>query len=250
MNTLFIGQSSVYLESVESTNSYAIELLRQNTPIEGTLIYSFEQLKGRGQRGNEWESEANKNIALSLILYPNFLTTETQFLLSKIVSLALSDVMAELLQKPQEIRIKWPNDIYVGDKKIAGILIENFLRENSIQSTVIGIGMNVNQMEFITTNKAVSFAVLEGQEFDLMKIIERVCEHIEARYLQLKANKLESISSYYLLKLYRFNKWSNFSEKGKNFEGKIVGVSENGKLKLELRSNEIKEYGLKEIEFI
>src|SRR3569832_312153 len=145
MKTLFIGQNAIYVKSLASTNSYASDLLRQIELSEGSLIYTFEQEKGRGQRGNSWESEPNKNLTLSLVLHPRFLHPFQQFLLTKITSLAVADLMAEVLafaNKSHKIHIKWPNDIYVDDKKIAGILIENYLRENTIQHSVIGVGIN------------------------------------------------------------------------------------------------------------
>lgn len=252
MKTLFVGQNNIHLNTVASTNSYASELLRQIKPVEGTLIYTFNQQKGRGQRGNAWESEANKNIALSLILNPSFLQAEHQFLITKIISLSIADVMAELLHPyglSSKIKIKWPNDIYVGDKKIAGILIENTLRENNIQSSIIGIGINFNQTEFVTTKNATSLKLVTNKEFDLMYGIESICGFIEARYLQLKTNKLDGIAREYLQNLYKFEEWSNYSSKDQIFSGKISGVSPSGKLQLELLSHEIKEFDLKEIMF-
>ncbi|MGZ4156825.1 MAG: biotin--[acetyl-CoA-carboxylase] ligase, partial [Bacteroidia bacterium] len=203
--------------------------------------------------GNTWESEPNKNVALSLILRPVFLKPDRQFLLTKIISSAVADLMAELLgstNKTEEISIKWPNDIYINNKKIAGILIENNLRENVIQSTVVGIGINVNQQTFTSNINATSLCLLTNNEFDPMFVIERLCEFIEARYLQLKANKLDIIEPDYLKRLYRLNEWANFSTAQEQFEGKIIGVSEIGKLQVELKSSEIKEFELKEIKFI
>ncbi|MBA3704756.1 MAG: biotin--[acetyl-CoA-carboxylase] ligase [Bacteroidetes bacterium] len=249
MKTLFIGQNSIHLVSVNSTNSYASELLRQSKPSEGSLIYTFEQENGRGQRGNSWESEPNKNAALSVILYPTFLTPDKQFLLTKFTSLAVADLMAELLEMPYNIGIKWPNDIYAGDKKIAGILIENNIRENGLQSTIIGIGININQLKFNTTGNATSLALLANKEFDSLECIERLCKFLEARYLQLKTNKLESINNEYLQQLYHLHEWKNYIASGEKFQGKIIGVSTLGKLQVQLRSDEIKEFDLKEIEF-
>lgn len=251
MKTLFVGQNSIHVESVDSTNSYASEMLRQIELSEGSIIYSFEQLNGRGQRGNSWESEPNKNVALSLVLHPKFLTVEKQFLLTKITSLAVADLMAEMLEdsiNPKRISIKWPNDIYVNGKKIAGILIENNLRETAIQSSIIGIGINVNQEVFSNLN-ATSLALLSGKEFELMMVLERLCEFFEARYLQLKSNKLESIDNAYLERLYNCNEWANYKSEETTFEGKIKGVSKIGKLQIEIRSGEIKEFDLKEIAF-
>lgn len=249
MKTLFVGQNSIHVESVDSTNSYASEMLRQIELVEGSLIYSFSQLNGRGQRGNSWESEPNKNVALSLVLYPKFLIVDKQFLLTKITSLAVADLMAEMLGNSYKINIKWPNDIYVNDQKIAGILIENTLKESSIQTSIIGIGINVNQKTFNSSN-ATSIVSISGKEFELINVLNRLCEFFEARYLQLKSNKLESIDNAYLGRLYRLNEWAKFSSMNAIFDGKIVGVSSVGKLLIEMRSGEIKEFDLKEIQFL
>lgn len=250
MKTLFIGQNTVDLKSVDSTNSYASELLRQNAPPDGTLIYTFDQQNGRGQRGNTWDSEPNKNATLSYILYPTFLSADKQFLLNKITCLAVSDLMAEILKESrveEEITIKWPNDIYVGNKKISGILIENTLRENSIKSAIIGIGINVNQTTFKSNINATSLASLTYTSHDLTHCIERLCEFMEARYLQLKANKIELIDTEYLQKLYQLNEWKNYTSGKEIFEGKIINISPYGKLRVQLRSEEVKEFYLQEI---
>ena len=253
MKTLFIGQNCIHLKSIDSTNSYASQLIGGTKPVEGTLIYTFDQQKGRGQRGNAWESEPNKNVASSFILYPSFLLAGRQFFLNKIVSLAVADLMAELIQlsdKTSEIRIKWPNDIYVGSKKIAGILIENTLRENTIQSSIIGIGLNINQTKFNANINATSLALITNKEFDLMQVLEKLSGFIEAWYLQLKGNKLESIDTSYLQNLYQLNEWHNYTSNDRPFEGKIIGISAIGKLQVQLKTTEIKEFDLKEIRFV
>jgi BirA family biotin operon repressor/biotin-[acetyl-CoA-carboxylase] ligase len=254
MKTLFIGQNAIYVKSLASTNTYASELLRQIALSEGSLIYTFEQEKGRGQRGNAWESEPNKNVTLSLVLQPSFITSQHQFLLTKITALAVADLMAEILQTHgilHQIRIKWPNDIYVNDKKIAGILIENYLRETTIQQAIVGVGINVNQAVFQTAPNAISLFSLLHQTTDLQHCIALFCECFEARYLQLKNNKLEQLNADYLSLLYRINEWSTYQTPGKQvFEGNIKGVSEIGKLQVELISGEIKEFDLKEIVFV
>jgi BirA family biotin operon repressor/biotin-[acetyl-CoA-carboxylase] ligase len=252
MKTLFIGQNAIHLTAVDSTNSYASEMLRQIRPVEGTIVYTFEQNKGRGQRSNEWHSEPNKNVALSLILYPLSIPANEQFILSKMASLAMADLMAEMLSEQVcSIKIKWPNDIYINDKKIAGILIENTIAGNAIQSAVIGIGLNVNQTDFSNeTFSANSLKLISGQDHDPDFVIKRMCACLEARYLQLKTNKRVLINDAYEQHLYRLNEWKNYSAFNENFEGRIHGVSDSGKLRLELRSFEIKEFDLKEIVFI
>ena len=253
MKTLFVGQNCIHLKSIDSTNSYASQLIGDIKPVDGTLIYTFEQQNGRGQRGNTWESEPNKNVASSFILHPAFLHVNKQFSLTKIISLAVADVMAELLKpsdKTSAIKIKWPNDIYVGTKKIAGILIENTLRESYIQNSVIGIGINCNQTKFNAGINATSIALINNQEIDLMAVIEKLSECVEARYLQLKANKLESINASYIQNLYQLNEWCNYSSCDQRFAGKIIGISAIGKLQVKLKSAEVREFDLKEIKFV
>lgn len=254
MKTLFIGQNAIYVKSLASTNSYASELLRQIGLSEGSLIYTFEQEKGRGQRGNSWESEPNKNVTLSLVLHPSFLHPSDQFLLTKITSLAVADVMAEILNSvsnSSRIHIKWPNDIYINDKKVAGILIENYLREHTIQNAIVGVGINVNQAVFHTAPGAVSLFSLTHQTFDLMQCMDLFCQYFEARYLQLKANKRSRLDEDYRRYLYRLNEWSAYRTPANQFfEGNIKGVSDIGKLQVEVISGEIKEFDLKEIVFL
>jgi len=250
MKTLFIGRNAIHLSRVASTNSYASELLRQTRPAEGTIIYSFEQENGRGQRGNMWLSEPNKNVAFSLILTPSLLHTGEQFLLTKIASLAVADLMAEILKNTElKTRIKWPNDIYVNGKKIAGILIENSISDNKIQSSIVGIGLNINQAEFDETLNATSLKKLSGKEYDLKEIVDRLCDFLEARYLQLKTNRREQLHHQYLQNLYQINEWQKYYSGNEIFEGKIIGTSPEGKLQLELLSSEMAEFDLKEIRF-
>jgi BirA family biotin operon repressor/biotin-[acetyl-CoA-carboxylase] ligase len=250
MKTLFVGQNSFHIESLDSTNSYASEMLRQIAPVDGTLIYTFRQLSGRGQRGNSWESEPNRNVALSLILHPRFLAPDQQYFLTKVASLAVSDVMAEMLgASTRRVTIKWPNDIYVNDHKIAGILIENTLKERVIHSSVIGIGINVNQVLFNDAPNATSLMMLTGKEFSLPGIVDRICERAEAYYLQLRSGKYRELSELYLSRLYRKDEWANFRSGEEIFLGKITGVSAGGKLQLERQNGGPAEYDLKEIAF-
>ena len=138
METLFIGKSLLFLHEVESTNTYAMNLLRNVNPIEGTLVYTDFQTNGKGQRGATWTSEIGQNITASVILKPRFLGYDKTFYLSKISALAVYDVLTEILPISQyDIKIKWPNDILVNKKKIAGILIENQFNGNYLTSCVI-----------------------------------------------------------------------------------------------------------------
>src|SRR5687768_10725094 len=135
MPPLFIGSTTIELASVDSTNNFAKDLLRSEKPLEGTLIFAHEQSQGRGQKGNSWISEKDKNLTLSIILYPHFLEAEKQFFLNMAISLAVKDFCESFLDK--EIKIKWPNDIYHHNQKLGGILIENTISGNKIASSIV-----------------------------------------------------------------------------------------------------------------
>lgn len=250
MKTLFIGQNSIHLNEVDSTNSYATAMLRQINLLDGTLFYTFSQLKGRGQRENTWEAEPDKNIAMSVVLSPSFVNVNQQFLLTQITSLALADLMAELMGQSTKIAIKWPNDIYVNNRKIAGVLIENILKQNTIQNTVIGVGINVNQLEFKSAPNATSLKMQTGKDFDLILIIEKFCEYLEAYYLKLKSGKLLELNEKYLSNLYQLNEWKNYQIDEQVKEGMIQGVSNEGKLMVMFRDNAAQQFDLKQIIFL
>ncbi len=213
MESLFIGQNLIELNSVDSTNSYALELMKNSLPVEGSLIYAHTQTGGRGQRGKQWQSEPNSNLTFSIVLYPN-LTVAEQVYLTKVVSLGITDYLDSIKEfesrhpqgvsqtKSLKARIKWPNDIYVGDKKIAGILIENNLKGEQVVSSVAGIGFNVNQMKFDGLDSAVSLRMLTGFDFGLSECLSGLCGRIEARYLQLKTNKKDLLDLDFLKKAY------------------------------------------------
>ena len=255
MEALFIGQTIIEKERLPSSNSYMGDLLKKSTVIEGLVVWTKEQTEGRGQRENYWESEANKNLCISIALFPSFLRASDQFQLTKIASLGVADFVQSKLgniplqQERFPIKIKWPNDIYAGTKKICGILIENTLRDYQIANTVLGIGVNINQTVFNSAINAVSLKLITGKEYDLKICLEELCRFIEARYLQLKASKLNLIDTAYTALLYRYNEWSNYLVKEQNTFAKITGISPEGKLMLELESGDKIMCGFKEVVF-
>jgi BirA family transcriptional regulator, biotin operon repressor / biotin---[acetyl-CoA-carboxylase] ligase len=246
MNTLFVGQKILKLAEIESTNNFASKLIADASVFEGTVVTASYQTAGKGQRGNIWQSEHGKNLTLSIILKPTFLPASAQFKLNKAVSLALADFVSEFTE--EKVSIKWPNDIYVKDKKIAGILIENQLKNATIQNTIVGIGINVNQTEFESLSKATSLKIISAKDYDLESLLGVLCEKIESRYLQLKNNG--NIDEQYLKILYRYNTESLFESEGEIFSGIIIGISPSGKLLLEKKSGGIREFDLKEVAFI
>lgn len=253
METLFIGKNLLFLHEVESTNTYAMNLLRNVNAIEGTVVYTDNQTKGKGQRGALWSSDSNKNTTASIILKPHFLAIENAFYLSKISALAVYDVLTEILPNSQyDIKIKWPNDILVNQQKIAGILIENTYTNLTIQNSVIGIGINVNQLEFENFERhATSVKLLIKQDYERKIILELLCAKLEKWYLKLKEQKMSLIDDNYMSHLFGIREVMLFKDSSDiSFTGKIIGVARNGKLCLELENLTIKEFDIKDIKFI
>ncbi|PCJ81150.1 MAG: biotin--[acetyl-CoA-carboxylase] ligase [Flavobacteriales bacterium] len=247
MNTIFIGQNLIEIKSIDSTNNYAAQLSRQSVMPEGTVVAAEEQTKGRGQRGNSWESEAKKNLTFSTILYPKFLKADEQFYLTKAVSLAICDFLPTLLPVNLKIKIKWPNDIYIEGKKIAGILIENSVRENQIQHTIVGIGLNINQQNFKTEN-TVSVSSITEKEYPVNECLEQLCSFLEVRYLKLKKNN-RCFDEEYLSSLYQCEEMKSYLFKGEKTIAKIVDVTAEGLLVLEKKNSEKIYCNLKEVTF-
>lgn len=248
MKTLFIGRHLISLESVDSTNGYARDFLSRNDLFEGTVIIAAEQTNGKGQRGNVWYSSPRENLTLSIILKPHFLDLNCQFDLSKAIALSVADFFTYYTN--YEIKVKWPNDILIESKKAAGILIENIYQGDKISHSIAGIGINVNQLNFpAKLIHAGSLKLATGFHFNINECLEKLCENIERRYLQLKSNN-KKIDEDYLSKLFRLNEWGNFSTARGDLLGKIKGVKKNGRLTIQFQNGEILDFDNKEIEFI
>lgn len=246
LNTLFIGQQLYFLPVCDSTNSEAHQLLNKNKATEGCTVITSEQTNGRGQRGNTWVAEPGKNITLSVVLSPNFLAVRQQFYLNMAVSLAVLDLIRE--QGAEDTQLKWPNDLYFKDKKIAGILIENSINSQTLQHSIVGIGLNVNQQNFSLTT-ATSLATILGRELSLEPLIARLLENLEKRYLELRSGKFAKLKYEYLQVLYRYQEEHSFIVNGQQVAGVIVGVDEDGRLGVEIEK-ELRYFDFKEIAYI
>lgn len=248
--TLFTGQNLIELPVVSSTNTYASGLLQSMRPPEGTLIFAHDQNQGKGQQGNIWESEPNKNLTFSIIYYPHFLAADEQFLLNQIICIGV----CEYLNSKTHLKasIKWPNDILINNQKIVGILIENSLQGSRINSSIIGIGININQTVF-SKNAAnpTSLKLLMNQDFDLMKCLHSVSSYIEVNYLELQTiQKHPKINEKYISMLYGYHQEIKYLEKDTEKSGVIIGVTRDGRLQIEDANHEIHTYNNKEISFI
>lgn len=249
INTLFVGKVLHEFETLASTNQYASKLLKEKPPTEGTIIITYDQYAGKGQATNKWESAPHKNLTFTTILYPKFLLARKQFLLNQVVSLSVFDTLQKYIK--QGLSIKWPNDIYVFDKKITGILIQNSLQGSTLQSTIIGIGLNVNQQKFVSDAPNPTSVALEvGKLLDLEVVLAEFCQQLEANYLQLKANQTELIQQRYLNSLFRFKKPAFYQRPdGTIFKGQIKGVTDIGKLIIETAQG-AENFAFKEIKYI
>lgn len=242
------GKTPIILTDVDSTNNYANQLILSEAAEEGTVVLAYYQKKGRGQIGNQWESEPGKNLLCSVILYPRFLLAEYQFFISKVVSLALFDF---LRTETANVSIKWPNDLYVGKRKIAGILIENALKGKFLLHAVAGIGLNLNQEEFLTdAPNPVSLKQITGKDYVIEEVAREIYTRLFYWYNKLKQGELEEIADAYFSHLFRIGRWSHFRKENKVFEARIAGVGEFGQLLLEDRQGKITNYMFKEVEFV
>ncbi len=245
-NAFVLGNKIITLDETPSTNVYLQELMVKTECFEGLVVVAKNQLHGKGQRGNIWESENGKNLTFSVLLKPN-LPVEEQFLLSQMVSLGIYDFLVKM--GFEQVAIKWPNDLYVGSQKIAGILIENTLAANKITNCIVGIGFNVNQTQFSPTINATSLAILTEKTFELEHLLNELLKCIEVRYLQLKANKYTLIKFEYLKVLFGYQKPLHYVVNNQRVTGIIKGISPTGKLQVEINL-QLKEFDLKEISLV
>lgn len=256
-NTLFIGKVYLQFDELPSTNDYALELLAKSKPPEGTAIRAASQSAGRGQFGSQWESQAGKNLLISIILFPKWLLASEQFRLSEATALAVWETImdaldsANLTKRLPKIRIKWPNDLCIGNRKVGGILIQNSIKGERLESSVVGIGLNINQLEFPESlPNATSLALVSGLNFDPGAVADRLFSCLERRYLQLKQGQNEAIRTDYHAHLLGLGAVRTFARAdGTRFQGIIQGVASDGHLLLE-GPNGIEQYAVKSVRML
>lgn len=246
-NTLFMGKQVVYLPTCHSTNDTAAEKILQGEVFEGAVIITSHQTAGRGQRGNQWEAAPGLNLTFSLVLHPRFLKAASQYALNIAIAVGVSEFLTKYF--PESIRIKWPNDIYYADKKLGGILIENTVKAQYIEHSIVGIGLNINQTVF-GESRAVSMKAIGGKEYDLEQVLGQLLTSLEKNYMLLRNSQYDMLKSRYLQNLYKYQEVHLFEdEKGKFFAGRIIGVDEFGRLAVEVE-NKLQYFSFKEIKFL
>ena len=251
MQTLFIGKKRIFLPQMSSTNSYATDLLKNVNQPEGTLIHTDLQTAGKGQRGAAWLADSGQNLTASIILKPVFLPLHKQFLLYKITALACYDTITELCANSQiDIKIKWPNDILVNFKKVAGILIENNIQHNLLQWSVIGVGINLNQTDFHNLPHASSLKLITKHSINPAYCLDLVCMHLEKYYLSLMNAKFENIRESYLNRLFGTDNFYPYEINHSVVHLRVRGISAAGLLVLESKAGESIELDVKDAKLL
>jgi BirA family transcriptional regulator, biotin operon repressor / biotin---[acetyl-CoA-carboxylase] ligase len=245
--TFFVGKNLIFLPSCHSTNDIASEIIQNKEFIDGTVILTDHQTAGRGQRGNRWESKPGENLLMSIVLKTDFLPLSQQFDLSMCAAVSIFEALSRL-QIPH-LSIKWPNDIYIGQKKIGGILIENNILGTKMNNSIIGIGINVSQQSFENPRASSLSKELINQEIDKYAIAEKICEQLEEHLNELQKSNGQSVREIYLNNLFGKDQRRSFKTEEGTFEGMIKSVSVNGQL-IVLSQNQEKYYNIKEIEHL
>lgn len=239
----------ISLDEIASTNSEMKRLQSLSPMSEGAVVMANFQTGGRGQAGNTWHSSKGANLLFSVIIYPHFVAPSKQFIISRIVSIALRRVLSAYIDN---VTIKWPNDIYWKDKKIAGILIENSLMGSKIEHSIIGVGLNVNEDSFPKDLiNPISLKQIVGEQSDRTQILNEILQEFEILYGDLIKGNLQDIEKEYMQYLFRYNERHSFEDRDGVFEGVIKDVLPSGHLVVETAAEqERKLYAFKEISFI
>jgi BirA family biotin operon repressor/biotin-[acetyl-CoA-carboxylase] ligase len=244
---LFRDRAVIRLETIDSTNNYAANLIKLSSPPDGTVITAQEQTNGRGQRGSYWESDPGENLLCSIVYYPQFLNSSNHFYLMKAVALAVRELVEDLTKR--DTYIKWPNDIMVQNKKIAGMLVEASWNDQKIQSAVVGIGLNLNQANFEAPH-ATSSRILNGLRADVEDCLVQLLHLTDKYMMRLQSGNYSEISKQYRENLFRLGQVSQFIYEDRPLSAMITGVDEEGRLRLYTDQGENLTCGLKEIKFV
>jgi BirA family biotin operon repressor/biotin-[acetyl-CoA-carboxylase] ligase len=245
---LYIGKNIIELDVVDSTNNYASDLVTKNAALEGTVVIAHFQGEGKGQRGNVWTSEPGKNLTFSLVLKPKKVTPSEAFVISKIVSLAICKYLETVVV--EDVFIKWPNDIYVGQKKICGILIENQFKGKNFECAIVGIGLNVNQSNFQNLPRVTSLILELKKELGLRLVLNDLLKSIEICYLRFQREGVSTIDEEYLANLLFIEEIRRYKTSQGEITGKIVSVLSNGQVEIETKEGQLFNFDIKELTFV
>ena len=245
----------IKLDAINSTNEYLKDNIQKNHSKETQVAYTFNQTKGKGQRGKVWTSEPDKNIALSVIFYPKNINVKDQFVLSMQFSLFILNTLKSL--DIPNLKIKWPNDIMSGNSKICGILNETKVKGSFIESFIIGFGININQVNFYDLPNASSLKLIKNIDYDLQGIVSLIFQNLKKHdYLtnalkEFSENEFQKLNHQYHLNLYKKGEFVQFISYEKEiFCAKILEVNKKGVIKVQKEDKTIKVYNFQEIKMI
>ncbi len=225
----FIGNIFTELQSVDSSNNYAIQKVHERQAFHGNVFFAHEQFAGKGQLGKKWDATIGENIMMSVVMQPGFLIPAQQFSLSACVALACIDFLSDY--SPYEFFIKWPNDLYWRDRKAGGILIENILQGSIWKFAIVGIGINVNQTQFPEfLPNPVSLKQITGRTFSPVDLAKELCLALEKRYGQLQSSGFDKLLKEYNDRLFKKNERARLKKENIVFETRITEVMTNGQL--------------------
>lgn len=234
----------IKLNATDSTNTFLRKLSNEEKLKDYTVIVTKQQTKGRGQMGTVWESAANKNLTFSVFKDLELFKIEHSFVLSMIASVSIFEALKNM--GIPNLYIKWPNDILADNKKICGILIENVMKNNKLNSSIIGIGLNVNQLKFNKLPNASSLKSVTGKFYNLDEVLINILSSLNQNFGLYQNGGIPEIRQKYVDSLFRLKEQSTFRDKNnKFFSGTIQGISDSGKLKILLENNAIEEFDLK-----
>ncbi len=244
----FEGEKIIYYATCSSTNTVAMNLVSKSQLAEGTVVITDCQLQGRGQRGNSWMGEPYQNLTFSLILYPTWLGVQDSFYLNMVTALGIYQTLATSII--QGLSIKWPNDIYFQNQKVGGILIENVVNKNKLRSSVVGIGLNVNQTNFNNFPHATSLSLICGYKFNLSSLLLQLTNNIQRQYDRLHQEGNHDLQKDYLQYLYGLHEIKTFRDQEGIFQGMIQGIDEQGRLVIDRAHQERRHYNNQEIALV
>ena len=236
-----------HFDQIDSTNAF-LQRQQSECDIRNWVVSADEQTAGKGMGNNGWESEAGKNLTFSLALDMGFLPAERQFLLSEAVPLGIIEVLDELIPA-ERLSIKWPNDIFYENQKLAGILINSTIKANMMDVSIIGIGLNINQMQFQDwPTHPISMKIITGRDLDLQPLLEQITERILIKVQQLQSNPT-TIEQEYLKRLFRYHTWAAYEVGGKVLRFFMTGIDPFGRLMLVDEADNSYCFDIKEIKF-
>ncbi len=245
--TSFLGKNVISLPECHSTNDLLMDYARLGKAQEGTIVITDYQTVGKGQRGNQWESEPGANLLYSVLLHPRYLDPKSQFYLGLCMALATVNAIEVFVPPQPKLEVKWPNDLYLNDKKLAGILLESSLAGSKVDFVVLGMGLNVRQLNF--SNPMATSLLNEQLDLQKEELLEEILIQLEKELRVLEAGNYQSILEAYYERLRWMEEEHVYEAQGHQFSGVIKGIDGQGRLLMKVEDHE-RVYDIKEIKFL